>query len=82
MFIELSMLPLDIQQSIMQNKQPVDIMNNGLLIATIMPNHQQNIVTNNAYDYFCSFDYPEHISDIEFELAKHNQLNEKDVNFD
>lgn len=82
MFIELSMLPLDIQQSIMQNKQPVDIVNNGLLIATIMPNHQQNIVANNAYDYFCSFDYPDGIEDIEFELPKRSLLNRQNVDFD
>lgn len=82
MFIELSMLPLDIQQSIMQNKQPVDIVNNGLLIATIMPNHQQNIVANNAYDYFCSFDYPDDIAEIEFELPQRSSLNRQDVDFD
>ena len=82
MFIELSMLPLDIQQSIMQNKQPVDIVNNGLLIATIMPNHQQNIVANNAYDYFCSFDYPDHIADVELDLAQRSPLHRQDVDFD
>lgn len=74
---ELSQLPAVIQQQITQAKTPVEIVNNGQVVATVNPtvNAMMNFekIPNSAYDYVMSLDMDERVADIEFDLPPRNK---------
>ena len=80
MFIEISQLPTDIQKFIIQGKEVISILDKGLPVAIITPTDTKE--TTNAYDYFCSFEYPSGVGDGDFELPARSTLTRQTVDFD
>ncbi|MFW2178070.1 MULTISPECIES: hypothetical protein [unclassified Moraxella] len=78
MFVEISQLPQVVQQQIIQKKMPVDIINNGKVVATVNPTVAKILNNTNdypisAYDYVMSLDMDERLADIEFDLPPRNK---------
>lgn len=76
MMYELSQLPVTIQQHITEAKAPVEIVNNGQVVAMLNPTFEKlskkaDFVS--AYDYFKNIPVSDEIADIEFDLPPRNK---------
>lgn len=69
MFIEISTLPTDIQQQISKVEQGemVSFTKNGKVFANLNAIAMPKV---SAYDLLMSFDYPEGLADIDFEIPE------------